>query len=257
MQTLLVTRTHDAVLEVTLNRPAKKNAINSEMWAELTEVLRHAGEDRSVRVLVLGGAGGAFCSGADLSDTNLAGSDTLSRMRAINEVALLLHRLHKPTIAKVSGIAAGAGCNMALGCDIIIADTSARFSEIFVRRGLSVDFGGSFLLPRLVGMHRAKELALTGEIIDAATAKEIGLVNRVVGEDELAGAVSELAERLAEGPPIAMGLTKALLNESFNRSMEEALEAEALSQTINGKSADAREAISAFLEKRAPHFVGE
>ena len=257
MQTLLVSRRHDAVLEVTLNRPAKKNAVNSEMWAELAEVLRHAREDRSVRVLVLGGAGGAFCSGADLSDTNLGGSDTLSRMRSINEVALLLHHLPKPTIAKVSGIAAGAGCNLALGCDIIIAGDSARFSEIFVRRGLSVDFGGSFLLPRLIGMHKAKELAFTGEIIDAAGAKEIGLVNRVVSEDELEGVVAELAARLAEGAPIAIGLTKALLNESLSRSMEEALEAEALSQTINGKTTDAREAISAFLEKRAPYFVGE
>ena len=257
METLLVTRPHDAVLEVTLNRPAKKNAINAEMWTELTEVLRHAAEDRSVRVMVLGGAGGAFCSGADLSGTNLSGGDTLSRMRRINEVALLLHRLAKPTIAKVSGIAAGAGCNMALGCDIIIAGTSARFSEIFVRRGLSVDFGGSFLLPRLIGMHKAKELALTGDIIDAAAAKEIGLVNRVVEDGDLDAAVAEMAVRLAEGPPIAMGLTKALLNASLERSMEEALEAEALSQTINGKSADAREAISAFLEKRAPHFVGE
>ena len=257
MQTLLVTRPHEAVLEVTLNRPAKKNAINAEMWAELSEVLRHARDERSVRVLVLGGAGGAFCSGADLSGTNLSGSDTLTRMRSINEVALLLHNLPKPTIAKVSGIAAGAGCNMALGCDIIIASTSARFSEIFVRRGLSVDFGGSFLLPRLIGMHKAKELALTGEIIDAARAEEIGLVNRVVAEAELDGVVAEMAERLADGPPIAMGLTKALLNESLGRSMEEALEAEAMSQTINGRTADAREAISAFLEKRAPHFVGE
>ena len=257
MQTLLVSRVHGAVLEATLNRPAKKNAINSEMWAELTEVLRQARDDRSVRALVLGGAGGAFCSGADLSGTTLSGSDTLSRMRSINEVALLLHRLPKPTIAKVSGIAAGAGCNMALGCDIIIAGETARFSEIFVRRGLSVDFGGSFLLPRLVGMHKAKELALTGEIIDAAAAKEIGLVNRVVSEEELDGVVTELAVRLAEGPPIAMGLTKALLNESFSRSMEEALEAEALSQTINAKTADAREAIGAFLEKRAARFAGE
>ncbi|MDA8386033.1 MAG: enoyl-CoA hydratase [Actinomycetota bacterium] len=257
MQTLLVTRPHEAVLEITLNRPAKKNAINSEMWAELGEVLRHARDDRSLRVLVLGGAGGAFCSGADLSGTNLANTDTLSRMRSINEVALLLHNLPKPTIAKVSGIAAGAGCNMALGCDIIIASTSARFSEIFVRRGLSVDFGGSFLLPRLIGMHKAKELALTGEIIDAATASELGLVNRVVEDEELDRVVAEMAERLAGGPPIAMGLTKALLNESLGRTMEEALEAEAMSQTINGRTADSREAINAFLEKRAPHFVGE
>ncbi len=257
MQTLLVTRPHEAVLEVTLNRPAKKNAINSEMWDELGEVLRHARDDRSLRVLVLGGAGGAFCSGADLSGTNLANTDTLSRMRSINEVALLLHNLPKPTIAKVSGIAAGAGCNMALGCDIIIASTSARFSEIFVRRGLSVDFGGSFLLPRLIGMHKAKELALTGEIIDAATASELGLVNRVVEDEELDRVVAEMAERLAGGPPIAMGLTKALLNESLGRTMEEALEAEAMSQTINGRTADSREAINAFLEKRAPHFVGE
>ena len=167
-----------------------------------------------------------------------------------------LHELPMPTIAKVNGVAAGAGLNLALGCDLIVASDRARFSEIFARRGLSVDFGGTWLLPRLIGLHRAKELAFFADIIDASTAKEMGLVNRVVAHDELDAFVTEWADRLAAGPPIALAQTKAMLNKSFNVSMDEALDLEGWSQTVNFSTADTREAIDAFLNKREPKFEG-
>ncbi len=143
-------------------------------------------------------------------------------MRGVGAVAAALHRLHKPSIAKVSGVAAGAGCNLALGCDLIVASDEARFSEIFARRGLSIDFGGSWLLPRLVGLHKAKELALLADIISAEEAARIGIVNRVVPAGDLDGFVADWAQRLAAGPPIALSLTKTMLNNSFSVSFDQA-----------------------------------
>ena len=158
--------------------------------------------------MVLTGAGGAFCSGADLSPEGGDRPHPLAWMRHIADVALELHRLPKPTIAKVGGVAAGAGLNLALGCDLIVASDDARFSEIFTRRGLSIDGGGSWLLPRLVGLHKAKELAFFAEVIDAKEASELGLVNRVVAAAELDGTVDAWARRLADGPPLALSMTK-------------------------------------------------
>src|SRR3954468_19098866 len=204
METLKIDRA-DGVLTVTLNRPEKKNAINGTMWEELLATFRDAATDGDVRVVVLTGAGGAFCSGADLS---AGGRDTpkhqLNRMRDVADVCLALHHLPKPVIAKVGGVAAGAGCNMALGCDLIVASDDARFSEIFARRGLTIDFGGSFVLPRLVGVHKAKELALLADIISAQEAEQLGIVNRVVPAAELDAFVDDWAARLAAGPPIAL-----------------------------------------------------
>jgi 2-(1,2-epoxy-1,2-dihydrophenyl)acetyl-CoA isomerase len=186
----------------------------------------------------------------------MADSDGLTRMRRIGEVCIALHRVPQPTIAKVNGVAAGAGLNLALTCDLIVASDAARFSEIFARRGLSIDFGGSWLLPRLVGMHRAKELALLADIIDAHEADRVGLVNRVVPAAELDGFVGGWASRLAAGPPIALGLTKRLLDEAFSSSLEEAIEAEARCQVVNFGTEDATEALTAFTTKREPRFRG-
>jgi enoyl-CoA hydratase/carnithine racemase len=177
-------------------------------------------------------------------------------MRHVGDVALALHRLPKPTIAKVGGVAAGAGCNLALGCDLVVASQDARFSEIFARRGLSIDFGGSWLLPRLIGLHKAKELAFFAEVISAQDAKEFGIVNRVVPADELDGFVTDWARRLASGPPLALSLTKAMLNSSLSATMDEALEDEARSQAVNLRTEDAVEAMRAFVEKREPAFKG-
>jgi enoyl-CoA hydratase/carnithine racemase len=257
VETLLVTR-DGGVVTVTLNRPEKKNAANGTMWGELLAVFDEVADRQDDRVLVITGAGDAFCSGADLSDAGRAGDDThqLQRMRRIGDAALRLHRLPKPTIAKVNGVAVGAGCNLALGCDLVVASDRARFSEIFARRGLSIDFGGSWLLPRLVGLHKAKELALLAEIVGADEAERIGIVNRVVPHDDLDAFVDDWARRLAAGPPLALSMTKTMLNSAMAVSMEQALEDEARCQSVNSASADTAEAMAAFLQKRDPSFQG-
>lgn len=255
METLLLEE-DDGVLTVTLNRPQVKNAMNDQMWDELLETFRRVGSDPAIRVLVITGAEGAFCSGADLSGSGGLMSQPLVHMRHVGDVALALHRLPKPTIAKVGGVAAGAGCNLALGCDLIVASDNARFSEIFARRGLSIDFGGSWILPRLVGLHKAKELAFFAEVISAQDAKEIGIVNRVVPSAELDALVADWARRLADGPPLALSMTKTLLNASLSATMDEALEDEARSQAVNLRTEDTAEAMRAFVEKRPPSFKG-
>ena len=256
MDTLSIDRAPNGVVTLTLNRPEKKNAINGTMFNELLAAFREVNDSASDRVLVITGAGDAFCSGADLADR---GSDTrhpLARLHWVADIALALHRIPKPIIAKVNGVAVGAGLNLALGCDLIVASESARFSEIFARRGLTIDFGGSWLLPRLIGMHRAKELAFFADIISAKEAAELGLVNRVVSSTELDAFVTDWADRLAAGPPIALSMTKRLLTNSFSMTMDEALEAEGMAQSVNSGTEDAPEAIRAFLEKREPRFKG-
>lgn len=255
METLLVER--DAgIVTLTLNRPEKKNAANDTMWDELLAVFDEVARTPTDRVLVVTGAGGAFCSGADLSDPSSLTRNGLDRMRRIGNVALALHRLAKPTIAKVGGVAAGAGANLALGCDLIVAADGARFSEIFSRRGLSLDFGGSWLLPRLVGLHKAKELAFFAEVVSAQEAERLGLVNRVVPGAELDAFVDDWARRLAAGPPMALSMTKTMLNNSLMVSMDQALEDEARAQSVNFATEDFKEAISAFVQKRDPSFQG-
>ena len=247
----------EGVVTMTLRRPARKNAIDSRMWIELREQFHEIATSSTDRAVVLTGAGGDFCSGADLADSGRDdGRHQLAAMRDVGDICLALHRLPQPTIAKVRGVAVGAGMNMALGCDLVVAGDTARFSEIFARRGLSIDFGGSFVLPRRIGLHRAKELALFGDIIGAEEAREIGLVNRVLPDGELDAFVDDWARRLAAGPPIAMAMTKRLLDNSFNVTLEEALDDEGLSQTVNFGTRDTAEAVDAFLTKREPGFSG-
>ena len=256
LETVLVER-NDGVVTLTLNRPEKKNAANDRMWGELRTVFEDVERNRGDRVLVVTGAGGAFCSGADLSAASELAENGMARMRRIGAAALALHRLTKPTIAKVGGVAAGVGCNLALGCDLVVASAEARFSEIFAKRGLSVDFGGTWLLPRLVGVHKAKELAFFADVISADEAERLGIVNRVVPAAQLDGFVDDWARRLASGPPVALSLTKTMLNNSLMVSMDQALEDEARSQNVNFATADFREAVAAFLQKRDPAFKGE
>jgi 2-(1,2-epoxy-1,2-dihydrophenyl)acetyl-CoA isomerase len=246
------------VVTITLRRPEKKNAADAAMWNELLAEFRAIAATPTDRAVVLTGAGGNFCSGADLWQGSGDGPPRhqLSAMRHITDVCLALHRIPQPTVAKVRGVAVGAGLNLALSCDLIVASENARFSEIFAKRGLSLDFGGSWLLPRLVGMHRAKELALLAEIIDADRAAAIGLVNRVLPDDEVDAFVADWASRLAAGPPIALAMSKRLLNNSFAVTLEEALDDEGLSQTVNFGTRDTVEAIKAFVEKREPQFEG-
>jgi 2-(1,2-epoxy-1,2-dihydrophenyl)acetyl-CoA isomerase len=256
METLRVERAPNGVVTLTLNRPEKKNAMNVAMFNELRDVFREVDASTTDRVLVVTGAGDAFCSGADLGERAQDTRHPLARLHWVADVALSLHRIPKPVIAKVNGVAVGAGMNLALGCDLVVAAEHARFSEIFARRGLSIDFGGSWLLPRLIGMHRAKELALLADIISAKEAAELGLVNRVVPASQLDAFVADWADRLAAGPPLALSMTKRLLTNAFAASMDEALEAEGLAQSVNVRSEDTAEAIGAFLEKREPRFRG-
>ena len=255
METLLVDRT-DGIVTITMNRPEKKNAANGVMWDELLATFRAVATSGDDRVVVLTGAGGAFCSGADVSGMGERPVHGLASMRHISEVATALYRLPQPTIAKVRGIAAGAGMNMALLCDLIVAGDTARFSEIFARRGLTIDFGGSWALPRRIGLHRAKELTLLTDIIDAAEADRIGLVNRVVPDAELDAFVADWATRLAAGPPIALAQSKRLLNNAVGATIEQALDEEGAAQTVNFATKDTAEAVAAFLEKRDPTFHG-
>jgi enoyl-CoA hydratase/carnithine racemase len=258
-ETILVER-KDGIVSVTLNRPERKNAGNGLMWQELLEVLRAVAADPDDRVLVITGAGGAFCSGADIADPKgVSGNPQdphLVRMQFFGQVMLALHELPKPTIAKIRGIAAGAGMSLALGCDLTVASDNARFSEIFAKRGLSVDGGSSWLLPRLVGLHRAKELAYFADILSAAEAVEFGLINRLVPDDDLDAFVDDWARRLAAGPPIALRMTKKLLNNGSSVTMAQALEDEARCQTVNFYTEDTVEAMRAFAEKRDPEFRG-
>ncbi len=256
MDTLQVERL-DGVVTITLDRPEKKNAINRVMWDELLAVATEIVGSSTDRCVVITGAGGSFCSGADLSGDGEAGSThQLANMRRINSVIQAFHELPQPTIAKVTGVAAGVGFSLALGCDLLLASEEARFSTIFAKRGLSLDGGQSWLLPRLVGMHRAKQLALLAEVISAEEALALGLINRVVPSAEIDDVVAETAERLASGPPIALAMTKRMLNRAFEQSFEQALDDEARCQTVNFSTRDTVEAITAFLQKRTPRFEG-
>lgn len=256
MQTLRVERSESGVVTVALDRPGKKNAIDAVMWDELMQTFREVAESASDRVMVLTGAGGDFSAGADLTPDPGNRKHQLDLMHHYGWVGLALHEIPKPTIAKVRGVAVGAGLNLALGCDLIVASETARFSEIFARRGLSIDLGGSWLLPRLVGLHKAKELALLADIVPAEEAERIGIVNRVVPDEKLDAFVLDWANRLADGPPLALQLTKRMLTSAFSSSLSEALHQEAMAQSVTVASKDTREAMEAFFEKRTPVFRG-
>jgi enoyl-CoA hydratase/carnithine racemase len=259
METLIVER-KDGVVTVTMNRPERKNAANAVMLNELRTIFEEVEADPSDRVMVLTGAGGAFCSGADLGDPNGPATDAsqhgLIRMRRLGDVALALHHVTKPTIAKVDGFAVGAGLSLALGCDLIVCTEAAKLSMIFSRRGLSLDNGASWLLPRLVGMAKAKEIALFGGMWSGQEALEAGLVNRVLPVEEIDGFVDDWAATLAAGPPLALSMTKTLLHASWQASMEQAVEDEARCQALNFSTKDTAEAMVAFAQKRDPVFIG-
>ncbi|WP_433802843.1 enoyl-CoA hydratase/isomerase family protein [Actinomycetospora sp. CA-084318] len=249
----VLSSTADGVRTLTIDRPRRKNALDVDGWASLARELE-AAQDDGTRVLILRGTGGDLCAGADLSD--VGPGHPLPRMRRINEVPLALHDLPVPSIAVVDGVAVGAGWNLALGCDVVVATPRSRFSQIFAARGLSLDLGGSWLLPRLVGMLQAKRLALLAEMIDGVEAHRLGLVTYLVEPDEVETTVASLAERLAAGPPIALGQTKELLHGAVGVTLAEALANEARAQAVNLAGDDATAAFEAFLDKRPPTFTG-
>ena len=229
------------------------------MFNEIREVFEQAANDDDIRCVVVTGAGGAFCSGADLTDPEnvvTGGVVIRERMDQIHRIVESFVECPKPTIAKVTGIAAGAGCNLAFGCDLIVASREAAFAELFVKRGLVVDFGGTWALTRQLPLHRAKELAFLGETLSAEQAAEWGLLTRLCDADEIDAVVKDLAQRLVALPPLAVSMIKKNLNQGAERTLEANLLAESFSQTVALMSEDTREAITAWIEKREPRFTG-
>lgn len=256
---VLLEERHGAVALLRLNRPEALNALDAELVRVLGDALERATADASVRVLVLTGEGGAFCSGADLKEALGAldaGADLGGRLAAFQKSVRLIAAARQPVLAAVDGAAVGFGADLALACDLRLLSERAYFQEKFVGIGLMPDGGGTFHLPRLLGLGRALELTLLAERLDAARAVELGLALRVVPPSELVPQALALAERLAEGPPLALAAIKQAVRASLDGTFEQALEREAEGQTKLLRSADLREGILAFKEKRKPRFGG-
>lgn len=252
-ETLLVDVEQPGVVRLTLNRPAKKNALNSVMRDELATALADISADREVRVLVITGAGNTFCTGGDISE--MQGSDRSAeagraRLMRLLPIALKLYTLDIPVIAAVDGFAYGAGFNLALAADFVFASSEARFCQSFGRVGLVSDFGGHFILPRLIGPAKAKELIFTARELSAQEAAELGIAYRVVPRDELLPSAMELATKLKAFSPVALAQSKRILQDSFQTDLRTILEREATAQGICMASDFHSEAVAAFLQRR-------
>lgn len=249
----------ESVLTIALNRPDVLNAFNRTMTDEIQDALKKAERDSEVRCIVFTGTGRAFSSGEDLKSRNAEGdSDFGSTLRQrYNPIVLKMRNIEKPVLGSINGVAAGAGCSIALACDMRIASEKARFIEVFVRVGLVPDSGSSFFLPRLVGLGKALEMAFLGDEVGAEEALRLGLVNRVVPPEELESATRELALRLAKGPTKAIGLAKRAMNRALHMDLEQLLDYEVYAQEAAGASEDHKEGMAAFLEKRAADFKGK
>jgi 2-(1,2-epoxy-1,2-dihydrophenyl)acetyl-CoA isomerase len=264
MADTLLFRVENGVGWIVLNRPDARNALNAEMRQGYLDALARCAEDPEIRAVVLTGTGKGFCTGADLSGSRAAtGStappgpgDTRNAMQPSQRVIRTLWELEKPTLAAVNGVAAGLGAHLAYACDLVLAADDARFIEVFVRRGIAVDAGGAFLLPRHVGLRKAKELVFFGDDLSATDAERLGLVNKVVPAAELEATAREWAERLARGPTFALGLSKRLLNRSLEADLATCFSEEAFTQALVAQSDDMREGIRSFMEKRPPAFRG-
>ena len=253
--------TADCIQTITLNRPDRLNAFIGHMRRDLAEALEHAGSDRSVRVVVVTGAGRAFCAGGDIAFMaelmQRRNAEEFSRiLGAGRRVILAIRQMTKPVIAAVNGPASGAGCNLALACDLRIASTAATFSQSFAKVGLHPDWGGTYFLPRLVTPNKACEMFFLGESIDAEEALRLGIVNQVVAPEDLESATLELAQRLRAAPPIALAAAKHAVYMSQAAELEEMLRYETEAQLRCFESDDGHEGVQAFLEKREPRFTG-
>lgn len=253
----------NGIATITLNEPDRRNALSESIEAGMLAALDEISES-DASCVVIEGSGGAFSAGGDIERMleGLTGDVPLDdRAKALEDgtpqTLTEVYQYHLPTIAKIDGPAVGAGANLAIACDVQLASEEASFGFVFRQVGLSVDAGTSFLLPRLVGLNVAKELVFTGDIIDAERAAEIGLVNHVYGSDEFDDEVQAVAERIASGPDVAFRHTKRLLNEGFEKSIEQAMTDEAVAQGIVFQTDDHREGVEAFMESRKPEFEGE
>ncbi|MEV5608010.1 enoyl-CoA hydratase-related protein [Streptomyces sp. NPDC052225] len=253
--------TENAISRITLNRPTTMNALTPPQRDHLITLLEDASADPDIRAVIVTATGRAFCAGADLRGAPPAGQPVPGdiartiRRGAQRLIAAVLD-CEKPVIAAVNGTAAGIGAHLALACDLVLAAESARFIEVFVRRGLVPDGGGAYLLTRLIGPQRAKELMFFGDALSASDARSLGLVNRVVPDAELAKTANDWAERLAAGPTRALALTKHLVNASLDADRASAFAAEATAQELNMATHDANEGVASFVERRHPEFKG-
>jgi len=253
----------DGLVIVTLNRPEKKNALTSENWNDLDEIFTEVELEASDRALLLTGAGETFSAGADLSGQGSAKGLTgrglqliVHEMRIVGQIIGRLQKLSKPTIAAVDGHAVGVALGLVMACDLVLATDRAHFTEVFVKRGLALDGGASWTLPRQVGLRRAKQMTFFGDAVDAATAYEWGLVNDIVPPNDLQTRALEWGRRLASGPTTSISLIKRMLDASFGLSFDEAIEGEARAQHIAYTTDDMAEGIRAYLEGRDPTFTG-
>jgi enoyl-CoA hydratase/carnithine racemase len=266
MTDLVLVDRDNAIMTITLNAPERRNPISdNDMVDALLAAVDAADRDVSVRVVILTGAGTAFSSGGDVKKMAVGGGGVRDTMPAqtrrnyktgIQRLPLAFQALEVPVIAAVNGAAIGAGCDLACMCDIRIAAESAKFAESFVKLGIIPGDGGAWLLPRIVGFSKASELALTGEMIDAAEARAIGLVSRVVPDSELMAAAHDVALKIAANPPHAVRMTKRLLRQGQDTTLANILDMSAAMQAVAHTTADHDEAITAFLERRSPNFSG-
>lgn len=258
MSTVLLQK-ENGVGYITLNRPDKYNSFNREMAMELQEALDDCANDDEVRCIYLTGSGKGFCSGQDLAEATNPTPEEFERLVAehYNATILRIRNVEKPVIAAVNGVAAGAGANIALACDIVLAAAGASFIQAFSKIGLIPDSGGTYFLPRLVGMQRAAALMMTGEKVMAADAVAMGMIYKSFPDEVFEAEAKKMATMLAQMPTRGIGLTKRLLNSTFNHSIEGQLDMEMRTQVIAGSTHDFKEGVQAFLEKRKPVFKGK
>ncbi|MCS6822324.1 MAG: enoyl-CoA hydratase-related protein [Microscillaceae bacterium] len=257
--TTILYEKQSSVLTITLNRPEKYNAVNRTLAQELQQAMQQAEQDSEVRVVVVTGAGKAFCSGHDLSaPENLEPEYTPSKAVYQNYFPLipLMRNMPKPIICRLNGIAAGAGCSLALACDMIIADENAELSQIFINIGLVQDAGSAYFLPQLVSRNQAFELATMGTRLKAKEAERLGIVNKAVPTEQLDETLKKYTEYYANAPTKAIGMLKKLLNHSYHSNLMQMLELEATYQDLASKTQDHTEGVTAFLQKRKPVFKG-
>ena len=259
MSQYILSEMEGAVLKITMNRPEKYNSFVREMALALQEELRNAARDEAVRGIYLTGKGKAFCAGQDLAEATDPNGPELTKIvtEHYNPIILQLRALEKPVVCAVNGVAAGAGANIALAGDVVVAAESASFIQAFSKIGLIPDSGGTYTLPRLIGMQKASALMMMGDKVSAAEAEQMGMLYKVFTDEEFSDASMKIAQTLAQMPTLALARTKALLNASFENSLDKQLEQEDKYQTECGQSYDYAEGTRAFLEKRKPEFKGK